>query len=210
MSDRGILVVVSGFSGAGKGTLMNALLDKYPNYALSVSVTTRQPREGEKEGIHYFYRTKEEFEEYIANDRLIEYAQYVKHYYGTPKKYVEEQLASGKDVILEIEVQGALKVKEKMPETLLLFVTPPSADELKKRLEGRGTEQPEIIQSRLEQASREAKYMPDYDYILINDVLDDCVCQMHNLIQSQHNKTEENQAFIGQIQSELKVFLKGE
>ena len=128
MENKGILIVVSGFSGAGKGTIMRALLDKYEEtYALSVSATTRDPRPGEVEGREYFFRTVEEFEKMIAKEDLIEYAKYVDNYYGTPRTYVEEQLERGRDVILEIEIQGALKVKEKFPETLLLFVTPPSA-----------------------------------------------------------------------------------
>lgn len=116
---RGVLVVVSGFSGAGKGTVMKRLLEKYDNYALSISVTTRKPRPGEEDGREYFFRTKEEFEKYIEDDALIEYAQYVDNYYGTPRFYVEEQLAAGKDVILEIEIQGAMKVKEKIPRQFL-------------------------------------------------------------------------------------------
>ena len=134
MENKGILIVVSGFSGSGKGTIMKRLLEKYDNYALSISATTRSPRPGEEDGREYFFRTVEEFEKMIAKDELIEYAKYVDNYYGTPRAYVEEQLQSGKDVILEIEIQGALKVKEKFPETLLLFVTPPSAKELKNRL----------------------------------------------------------------------------
>ena len=148
MANRGILVVVSGFSGAGKGTLMKHLLEKYDNYALSISATTRAPREGEEHGREYFFHTKQEFEELILQDALIEYAQYVENYYGTPKAYVEKQLEAGKDVILEIEIQGALKVKEKFPDTLLLFVTPPSAEELKRRLINRGTETKEVIDYR--------------------------------------------------------------
>lgn len=118
---KGILVVVSGFSGSGKGTVMKRLMEKYDNYALSVSVTTRNPRPGEKDGEAYFFRTKEEFEQLIREDGLIEYAQYVENYYGTPRKYVEEQLSAGKDVILEIEIQGAMKIREKFPDTLLVF-----------------------------------------------------------------------------------------
>ena len=142
MSRKGCLVIISGFSGAGKGTVVKALMERFDCYALSISATTRQPRPGEENGREYFFKTKEEFEELIRQDALYEYAQYVSNYYGTPKAYVEEQLEAGKDVILEIEVQGALKVKEKNPDALLLFVTPPSAQELKRRLEGRGTETP--------------------------------------------------------------------
>ena len=135
---KGILVVVSGFSGAGKGTVMKRLLEKYDDYALSVSVTTRAPRPGEEDGIAYFFRSREEFEQLIREDALIEYAQYVENYYGTPRSYVEEQLSAGRNVILEIEIQGAMKVKEKIPEALLVFVTPPTVAELEKRLKGRG------------------------------------------------------------------------
>ena len=133
---KGILVVVSGFSGAGKGTVMKRLLEKYDDYALSISVTTRNPRPGEEDGREYFFRTKEEFEKLIKEDALIEYAQYVENYYGTPRSYVEEQLQAGKNVILEIEIQGAMKVKEKIPEALLVFVTPPTVAELEKLYSG--------------------------------------------------------------------------
>ena len=148
MNQRGILIVVSGFSGAGKGTLMKELMKRYEEtYALSVSATTRNPREGEVDGREYFFKTTEEFEKMIAKEELIEYARYVENYYGTPRTYVEQQLEAGKDVILEIEIQGALKVKERFPDTLLLFVTPPSAKELRRRLVGRGTETMEVIVS---------------------------------------------------------------
>lgn len=210
MADRGILVVVSGFSGAGKGTLMKRLMEKYDNYALSVSATTRAPRPGEGHGREYFFHTKKEFEELILEDALIEYAQYVDNYYGTPKAYVEKQLNMGKDVILEIEIQGALKVKKKMPNTLLLFVTPPNAEELKRRLVNRGTESLEVIESRLSRASEEAKGMSEYDYILINDVIEDCVDNMHNIIQSQHDAVKNRQEFIKEITEEIAVFKKGE
>ena len=139
MNEKGILVVVSGFAGSGKGTLMKALLNQYENYALSVSATTRNPRPGEAEGREYFFKTTEQFEEMIRQGAFVEYAKYVNHYYGTPKAYVEEQLAAGKDVILEIEIQGALQIKEKFPETLLLFITPPSEEFLYQRLTGMGT-----------------------------------------------------------------------
>ena len=145
---QGILVVVSGFSGAGKGTLMKALLEKYHNYALSISATTRSPREGEQDGREYFFVTRDKFESMIEEKELIEYAQYVNNYYGTPRQYVFQQMADGKDVILEIEIQGALKIKERFPEALLLFVMPPSADELKHRLTSRGTETADVIAAR--------------------------------------------------------------
>ena len=204
MNKEGILIVVSGFSGAGKGTIMKALLERYDNYALSISATTRNPRPGEEEGKAYFFKTTEEFEKMIAKDDLIEYAMYVGNYYGTPKAYVEEQLRAGKDVILEIEIQGALKVKEKFPNTLLLFVTPPSAEELRKRLEGRGTETQEVIDGRMKRAIEEAEYMDQYDYLVVNDELDVCVEEMHHLIQGEHERCFRNQTFIELMKRELK------
>ena len=210
MREKGILIVVSGFSGSGKGTIMKELLKQYDNYALSVSATTRDPRPGEEHGREYFFHTKKEFEELILEDALIEYAQYVDNYYGTPKAYVEKQLNMGKDVILEIEIQGALKVKKKMPNTLLLFVTPPNAEELKHRLVNRGTDSMDVIESRLSRASEEAKGMSEYDYILINDVIEECVDNMHSIIQSQHDAVKNRQEFIKEITEEIAVFKKGE
>ena len=212
MKTQGILIVVSGFSGAGKGTLMKALMNRYSErYALSVSATTRSPREGEKNGVEYFFRTKEEFEKMIAKDELIEYARYVDNYYGTPKAYVEEQLSAGKDVILEIEIQGALKIKEKFPDTLLLFVTPPDADTLKERLIGRGTETMDVIEARMKRAAEEAQFMDRYDHLVINDKLEICVEEMHQIIQSEHRRTFRNQNFIEQIRTELQeAQMKGE
>ena len=207
MSRKGILAVVSGFSGAGKGTLMKALLSGYADqYALSISATTRGPREGEVDGREYFFKTKEQFEQMIAEDALIEHACYVGNYYGTPKSYVMEQLEAGKNVILEIEIQGALAVKEKFPDTLLLFVTPPSAAELEHRLRGRGTETEEVINNRLKRAVEEAEYMDRYDYILVNDDLETCVKEMHELIQAQRHKTSQNQEFIAEMKEDLKQF----
>lgn len=204
MSDQGILVVVSGFSGAGKGTLMRALLKKYHNYALSVSATTRQPREGETDGKDYFFVSQEKFEQMIEEEQLIEYAQYVNHFYGTPKEYVLRQMAEGKDVILEIEIQGALAIKRQFPNALLLFVLPPSAQELKRRLVGRGTESLDVIEARLRRAFDEAEGMDSYDYILVNDDVDACVEDMHELIKAQHLRVCHNLDFIEQIREELK------
>lgn len=206
MSDRkGILIVVSGFSGAGKGTLMKKLLQEYDNYALSISATTRSPRQGEVDGREYFFKTTEEFEKMIAQDELIEYAKYVSNYYGTPKGYVMEQLNAGKDVVLEIEIQGALKVKEKFPDTVLMFVTPPSAKELKERLVGRGTETMDVIESRMKRAVEESQGMELYDYLVVNDDLDICLKEMHSIIQSEHAKPARNTAFITQIKDELEA-----
>ena len=155
MADSGLLIVISGFSGSGKGTIMKELIRRYPEkYALSISATTRQPREGEQDGREYFFKTKEEFLSMIEHNELLEHAQYVGNYYGTPKAYVQQQLQAHKHVILEIEIQGALKIKEQFPQTLLLFVTPPSAEILKERLTGRGTETEEVIHSRLSRAGK--------------------------------------------------------
>ncbi len=210
MGKRGILVVVSGFAGSGKGTLMKELTGRYDNYALSVSATTRNPRPGEADGREYFFKTVEEFRDMIAADAFVEYAQYVNNYYGTPKDYVEKQLESGKDVILEIEIQGALQVKKKFPETLLLFVTPPSAEILRERLIGRGTETMPVIEARLARASEEAEGIEEYDYLIINDKLDECVLTMHEIIQNEHVRTFRNREFIKNMREGLKSFSKGE
>lgn len=207
MKQQGILAVVSGFSGAGKGTIMKALLGKYDNYALSISATTRKPREGEVHGREYFFLSVDEFEKMIEEDQFIEHARYVSNYYGTPRSYVEEKMAEGKDVILEIEIQGALKVKEKFPETLLVFVVPPSAEELKNRLVGRGTETMEVIESRMDRALEEAEEMEAYDYILVNETVDKAVEDLHNLIQSQHMKASGNQELIKKMKEELHMIV---
>lgn len=209
MNQRGILVVVSGFSGAGKGTLMKELLKRYDNYALSISATTRSPREGELDGREYFFVDKDRFQQMIAEGELIEYAQYVNHYYGTPRDYVERQMASGKDVILEIEIQGAMKIKEQFPESLLLFVTPPSAEELQKRLVGRGTETADVIAQRLSRAYEESEGMDAYDYIVVNDDLDVCAAEVQKFVEAAKNEPSRRREFIKEIREELKGFAKG-
>ena len=203
MDKQGILVVLSGFSGAGKGTIMKALLERHDDYALSISATTRKPRAGEVEGREYFFVSKEQFLSMVEEDALIEHAQYVDNYYGTPKRYVEEQRAAGKDVILEIEIQGALKIKEKFPDALLIFVMPPDAAELERRLTGRGTESPEAVRARLKRAAEEAVGVGAYDYILVNDQLDTCVEELHQMIQVQHSRTSARIAMISKMRQEL-------
>ena len=207
---KGVLTVVSGFSGAGKGTVMKRLIQKYNDYALSISVTTRKPREGERDGIEYFFKTKEEVETMIENDEFLEYARYVDNYYGTPRFYVEEMLAKGKNVILEIEIQGAMQIKAKNPEAVLVFVTPPSFEELRNRLIGRGTETADVIESRLRRASEEAEGMSSYDYILVNDQVEDCVDRLHQIILSERAKVQRNEEFINTIRQEARIFMKGD
>lgn len=203
MKSKGILIVVSGFSGAGKGTLMKKLVEEYEGYALSISATTRDPRPGEEDGREYFFLTREEFEQRIADDALIEYAQYCGNYYGTPKDYVEKQMALGRDVILEIEIQGALAVRKQYPDAILLFVTPPSAEELRRRLSGRGTETAEVIEERLRRAVEEAQGIEEYDYILINDDLETCVKEFHAIVDAAHHAPVRNEEFIEKIRQEL-------
>ena len=203
MEKKGILLVVSGFSGAGKGTLMRELLRQHENYALSISATTRAPREGEEEGREYFFKTREEFEEMIAREELIEYACYVGNYYGTPRAYVEEQLEQGRDVVLEIEIQGAHKVKQQYPDALTLFVMTPDAEELRYRLESRGTESAEVIEKRMQRAAKEAMGIEKYEYIVVNDNLEKCVDEVHRIIMAAHNAAHRNIEFIDNIRKEL-------
>ena len=199
MKEKGLLTVVSGFSGAGKGTLMKGLLSKYDNYALSVSMTTRAPRPGEENGREYFFITREQFEKNIADGKLIEHAQYVGNYYGTPKDYVFEQLEAGKDVLLEIEIQGALQIKKKFPEALLLFVTTKDAQTLVNRLKGRGTEQEDVIIKRLKRAAEESEGIEEYEYLIVNDDLDTCIEDMNDIIQKAKLRADRNKEFIEKI-----------
>jgi guanylate kinase len=199
---------------------MQALMEQYgEHYALSVSATTRDPRPGEVDGVSYFFVTRERFEEMIAADAFVEHACYVGNYYGTPRAYVEEQLSLGKNVILEIEIQGALKVKEKFPDTVLMFVTAPDAQILYDRLTRRGTESPEVVAARMSRAYEESEGIEDYDYLVINDTVERTVKQIDQLIVSEQcGESEKNQGarvsanidFINKIREELKRFSKGE
>lgn len=210
MKNKGVLTIISGFSGVGKGTLVKMLLEKYDNYALSISATTREPRVGEQDGVNYFFITKDEFEKKIDNKELLEYAQYVGNYYGTPRRYVEEQLNNGKDVLLEIEIQGAMQIKEIMPDAMTIFVMPPDAKTLKERLVGRGTESMEVIDERLKRAVVESQGIEKYDNILVNDDLEESVKELHSIIQASHNNSFRNIDFIKEIREDIKVFSKGE
>jgi len=189
MNERGLLIVLSGPSGVGKGTVRKAIFDKYADeFDYSVSMTTRPQRKGEVEGVDYFFRTKEEFEHLIATEGLLEHAEYVGNYYGTPLKYVKETLNRGKDVFLEIEVQGALKVRKKMPEGIFIFLSPPNLEELKSRIIGRGTDEHAVIEERMEKAIEELKMVRHYDYVVENDTVENAARKIRNIIESEHLK----------------------
>lgn len=210
MTRRGLLIVVSGFAGSGKGTLMKRLTEEYEGYALSVSMTTRAPRPGEIHGREYFFVTREEFEQKIKADGLIEYATYVENYYGTPRAYVEEQRAAGKNVILEIEIQGALKVKERFPDTVLIFVLPPSIEELYRRLKNRGTETEDVIRKRMSRAAEEVDGIGKYDYIMINDEVEKSAEKLHSLIEAARSTPGRNEELIRNMKNGLEMLWKGE
>lgn len=205
--NKGVLVIVSGFAGSGKGTIMKELTTKYDNYALSISATTRSPRPGEQDGREYFFKTKEEFESMIEKSELLEYANYVGNYYGTPLAYVDSKLAEGKDVILEIEIQGALKVKKLRPDAVLVFVMPPSVEEIYARLKKRGTEDEETIMKRMRRGSEEILDVEQYDYLMINDDLEKCVYDLNALIQSTKYQMSRNRTLISQTKNQFSDFL---
>ncbi len=204
--NKGVLVVISGFSGSGKGTMMKELVSNYEGYALSISATTRKPREGEEDGREYFFKTEEEFKKMINEDAFLEHACYVGNYYGTPKAYVEKMLNEGKNVLLEIEIQGALNIKKQMPDAALIFILPPSAEELKRRLIGRGTESMDVIEARLNRAKEEAEGIENYDYVIVNDKLDESVAALDNLITGLKCGTFRNIDFINKIRDGVKRF----
>ena len=203
MKRVGVLSVISGFSGVGKGTIVKKLVEK-EGYALSISATSRAPRQGEVHGREYFFLTREEFHSMIENNGLIEWAEYVSNFYGTPREYVEERLAGGEDVILEIEPQGALKVKAQYPEAVLIFIVPPNAKELENRLIGRGTEETETIKKRLNRAAEETAFIENYEYIVINDDLEDAVSDIHHIIQAASHKRERLGDFVDILTDDLK------
>jgi len=206
LNKKGVLTVISGFSGSGKGTVVNKLLNDYKDeYSLSISATTRQPRVGEEDGKHYFFITREQFEEKIKSFGLIEWAEYVGNYYGTPREYVENKLAEGKNVILEIEMQGGLQIKKQCPEAVLIFMVPPSASELRDRLIKRGTEDLITINKRLERASAEIEYISDYDYIVINNDINICADEIHSIIKAEHNKVKKNSELIETIKNDFRI-----
>lgn len=203
MRKKGNLIVISGFSGVGKGTVVKRLVSDY-GYSLSVSATTRPPREGEVDGREYYFKTVDEFRNLIDYNGFIEWAQYVENYYGTPRAYVEEELSCGRDVILEIEVQGAMNIKSQYPEAVLIFLTTPDAKCLRERLTGRGTEDEAVIDKRMRRAADESQDMNAYEYIVVNDDLDLCIQTVHGIIEGCKCEKKYNLEFISQIQSDLK------
>ncbi|AOM83243.1 guanylate kinase [Salisediminibacterium beveridgei] len=184
--EKGLLIVLSGPSGVGKGTVCGALREHDTHIRYSVSATTRAPREGEEEGVNYFYKSKDEFQRMIQDGELLEYAQYVDNFYGTPREYVEKMIHEGHDVILEIEVQGALQVKKTFPEGVFIFLMPPNLNELRNRIEGRGTESRELIDNRMNVAREEIDLMDQYDYVVENDKVDFAVERIKSIVTAEN------------------------
>ena len=187
---NGLLLVISGPSGVGKGTLVKALMDRNSKIKMSVSATTREPRPGEIEGVHYFFKTEEEFKAMVDRGEFLEYIHvFGSKYYGTPRSFVEQQLENGFDVILEIDVQGAMKVKQAFPDAVLIFITAPSMSEIKSRLIGRGTETMEQVEKRFATAFEEIKMIPEYDYVVVNDVVDKAVHHLEAIMEAERCRT---------------------
>lgn len=204
MDKKGLLIVISGFSGVGKGTVVKRLVQDY-GYSLSVSATTRAPREGEIDGRDYYFKSKADFMNLIDYNGFIEWAIYVENYYGTPRAFVERELSAGHNVILEIEVQGALNIKNQYPDAVLIFLTAPSASELKERLVGRGTEDPAVVDKRMKRAAEESADMDQYEYIVVNDDLDQCVKDVNSVIVAKGCMIEKNMEFMNQMKAELQA-----
>lgn len=202
--ERGLLIVLSGPSGVGKGTVRKELFSQPDtNYEYSISMTTRKPREGEVDGVDYFFRDKEDFEALIEQGKLLEFAQYVGNYYGTPIDYVNETLDAGRDVFLEIEVQGATQIRDKVPDGLFIFLAPPSLSELQSRLVGRGTETEEVIANRIEAANRELEMMNLYDYVVENDEVTLACDRINSIVVAEHCRRE-------RVEKQYLAMLKGE
>lgn len=189
MKNKGLLLVVSAPSGCGKGTILGEIL-KDDSFYYSISATTRAPREGEQDGVNYHFITKEEFKQRIAQGGMLEYAQYCGNYYGTPKKEVEQMRDAGRDVILEIEVEGAMKVRVLCPDAVFLFIAPPSVEELRRRLNKRGTEAAEVIEERVSQAARELSYADRYDYIIVNGELEKAIQDFRTVVRAEKLRTK--------------------
>lgn len=204
MTKRGLLIVLSGPSGVGKGTVRAAIFSKgEQKFVYSISATTRLPRTGETDGIDYFFKTREEFEQMIQNKQLLEYAEYVGNYYGTPLEYVENTLAKGKDVFLEIDVQGAIQVRDLMPDGVFIFLTPPDLNELESRIVNRGTDSDEVIAKRMKTAREELELMKYYDYSVVNDTVDNAVQKIEAIIQTEHLRIVRNLDTIEELEEIL-------
>lgn len=200
MQSEGLKLILSGPSGSGKGTIVKELI-KEENFVVSISATTRKPRVGEEHGKHYFFKTTEEFEEMIAKEELLEYANFCNNYYGTPKVFINETIKSGKDIILEIEVQGAMQAKSAYPDAILIFIMPPTFEELQSRLIGRGTESDDVIEARLNRAREELLAFKEYDYIVINDNLEDAVTEIKQIVQAEKLRSYRYKSYIEQMLS---------
>ena len=204
MTKRGLLIVLSGPSGVGKGTVRAAIFSKgEQKFVYSISATTRKPRTGETDGVDYFFKTREEFEQMIQNKQLLEYAEYVGNYYGTPLEYVENTLAKGKDVFLEIDVQGAIQVRDLMPDGVFIFLTPPDLNELESRIVNRGTDSDEVIAKRMKTAREELELMKYYDYSVVNDTVDNAVKKIEAIIQTEHLRIVRNLDTIEELEEIL-------
>lgn len=208
MKNKGVLIVISGFAGSGKGTITKELINRFDNYRVSVSATTRNPRPMEENGKDYFFVSREEFERMIKENELLEYTEYVGNYYGTPRKYVEKMLNEGKDVILEIEYIGAFNVKRAFNEAVLIFVTPPSVEEVYLRLKGRNTESEEVILKRIRRGQEEAAIIDKYDYVIVNDDIETAIEDIHNTIKCSKFSSVRNGEFVSKLKNEFDEFLK--
>lgn len=203
MKKKGLLIVISGPSGAGKGTICKEWLKRHPEAVLSVSATTRPPRPMEIEGVNYFFKSREEFKKMIENNDFLEYAKVYDNYYGTPRKYVQQKLLEGRDVILEIDIQGALKVKDRFDEGVFIFIVPPTMEELRRRIVKRGTENPDIILQRFKSAFEEINFIKRYNYVVVNDTIEESVRKMEAIILAEKCRVDRNTHLIMQLQGEI-------
>ena len=199
VTPKGVLLVVSGPSGAGKGTICQVLRDHLPDLGYSISVTTRQPRVGEVDGVNYFFKTVDEVKEMIAAGDLLEYAEVYGNYYGTPRQYVMDLLNSGHDVLLEIDIQGALQIKERFPEGIFVFIVPPSLDELSARIYKRGTDSEEVIKRRMASAASELTYAAKYDYIIVNDVAEKAAKKVLTIMEAERYRVDRTYFIVDKI-----------